>query len=135
MRGWCFNGFGVANNTLDPNPFKLLGTPQLLPEPEPEPNITINLPSNNTTIYANNTLVTFTVNNFVLEIDGHIHVLLNSNLYVMHYSNNSITISNLVNGTYTIRLELVNTDHQSFVPPIYDEILIYIYISSGGISM
>ena len=97
----------------------------------PPPDISINSPNTNSTINVDNVVVSFTTMNFVLGTylwPGHIHVLLNSNLYVMHYSNDPITISNLVNGTYTIRLELVDISHQVLVPSIYDEIVVVVSI-------
>ena len=84
--------------------------------PDTDPNITINYPNDSTLVLSSSTItIDFTIENFVSNIDGHINIMINNNTHATYYDfhngDNSYTINNLTNGSYTITFNLADNNN------------------------
>ena len=84
------------------------------------PTVTITSPDDNATVNSSTVEVAFDIANFTLgsEGDGYLSVVLNSGDADYVGSTDPIAVTDLVDGSNTIVLELVDADHNSFDPQI-----------------
>ena len=94
------------------------------------PGLIITNPMDDSIITTKSVTVNFSVSNFIVGNntgDGHIHYFVNG-VQTMKYDILPIVLTNLVNNSYTIDLQLVNNAHQPLTPNVVNSIT---FIVSG----
>jgi hypothetical protein len=96
------------------------------------PDITIGSPLDGATIASDSDL-TVSVENFTLDAaniggtvmtdDGHYHIMVDGDYYDLS-ADTTYTFSELGTGLHDIEVELVNNDHTSLTPPVYDMVTV-----------
>lgn len=82
------------------------------------PGLFITSPANGSTTYSNNIDIAFSLINFVINEDGHIHYSVDEGSTIMYYSVEPITLTNLATGNHTVDLWLVDNSHEDLNPPV-----------------
>lgn len=85
------------------------------------PNLGIQSPSNNVTIYSNSLNITLSIENFSVANgsgDGHIHYTLDGGSVVMKYDTDPITLTNLGEGNHILVFSLVDNNHNALDPAV-----------------
>lgn len=85
-----------------------------------EPTLSITAPSFGQTFAVGTTEVTveYTITNFTVGTDGHLHYQLNEQDPVMVMNSDPITLTDLTPGEYTLTMWLVNPDHNPLDPEV-----------------
>ncbi len=84
--------------------------------------LTINSPTNGQIIENDNVEIEFTVSNFDLGTDGKIAYTVNGGTVNYQETEDPIMLSDLVDGTYTVVLELVDMDEESLDPTVVRQV-------------
>ena len=127
------NQNSLTLNDPDINTLKLKVTPL----GGAEPSITINSPGNNDIFPSGDIDVVFSVENFIIgpagDGDGHVHVFVNDNIniYSMVYTADLIHLTGVPEGPNFIKLELVDSSHDSLDPPVSAEINVTVTTVNG----
>lgn len=85
------------------------------------PNLGIQSPNNNVTIYSNSLNISLSIENFSVANgsgDGHIHYTLDGGSVVMKYDTDPITLTNLGEGNHILVFSLVDNNHNALDPAV-----------------
>lgn len=85
------------------------------------PNLGIQSPNNNVTIYSSSLNISLSIENFSVANgsgDGHIHYTLDGGSVVMKYDTDPITLTNLGEGNHILVFSLVDNNHNALDPSV-----------------
>lgn len=100
--------------------------------PPPPPELTITSPANDDEVTVPEVEVSFTVANFVLGTDGSLAASVNSGDVSYYDSADPITLTGLTEGTNTILLELVDSEHNSLDPAVTASVSVTYLVNAVG---
>ncbi len=86
------------------------------------PGLFITSPADGSTTYSTNVDIAFSVVNFVINEDGHIHYSVDGGSTTMYYSADPISLTDLATGNHTVDLWLVDNNHDDLDPPVTDQV-------------
>lgn len=101
----------------------------------PEPTVIITSPQPDAIISDETVDIEFSIYNFELITDGFIAYSVNAGETLIHNNENPIEITGLTDGLYTVVLELVDDNEQSFDPAITDEVSFTVELPSAEASI
>ncbi len=82
------------------------------------PQLSITSPADGTTVYSTTVSVSFSVYNFVIGTDGHIHYTLDGGSTQMQSTADPIEFTDLALGSHTVNVWLVDNSHADLDPPV-----------------
>ncbi|MEI6124404.1 MAG: T9SS type A sorting domain-containing protein [Bacteroidota bacterium] len=86
------------------------------------PSVLISSPADGATVYSANVNVAFTLYNFVMGTDGHIHYKLDGGVLNEYTLTTPIACNGLSAGTHKVVLTLVDNSHNALVPAAADSV-------------
>lgn len=106
----------TENNPLDPAVTAIRTVTYEIPSTEPA--LTIDAPTNGTTVYGTDIDIAFTVENFTLGTDGKIAYTLDGGTALYHTTTNNIVLTGLALAEHTMTFELVDMSDASLDPAV-----------------
>ncbi|MDD2634241.1 MAG: hypothetical protein PHW82_01940, partial [Bacteroidales bacterium] len=106
----------MSNNPLDPAVTAIRTVTYEIPSTEPA--LTIDAPTNGTTVYGNDVDIAFTVENFVPGTDGKIAYTLDGGSAIYHTTTSDIALTGLSYAEHTMTFELVDMSNASITPAV-----------------
>ncbi|MBI4946149.1 MAG: T9SS type A sorting domain-containing protein [Bacteroidetes bacterium] len=88
------------------------------PQPVTTPYLAIASPLTNATLYSTTVPVSFSVLNFTIGTDGHIHYIVDGGSVNEHTSTTPIQVTGLTAGSHTVALSLVDNSHNPLSPAV-----------------
>jgi predicted extracellular nuclease len=106
---------GAALNTIERLGYHLAGGVTT-------PTILISSPIEGATLYSADVNVAYTLYNFVMNTDGHIHYTLDAGSPVEYTSTSPISLTGLAGGAHKVVITLVDAAHNALVPNAADSV-------------